>query len=72
MEKNKVKILVLGLLLSLPALNNPCTTSYGLGGEVELCIENNDPETPFFLYDQNENDTWIELFHEGELEDYEE
>ena len=67
MEKNKIKVLCLGLLLSLSTLISPCTTSYGLGGDVELCIEDNEHETPYFLYgEENENDTWMQLFHEGE------
>ena len=67
MEKNKIKVLCLGLLLSLSTLISPCTTSYGLGGDVELCIEDNEHEVPYFLYgEENENDVWMQLFHEGE------
>ncbi len=67
MEKNKIKGLCLGLLLSLSTLISPCTTSYGLGGDVELCIEDNEQEVPCFLYgEDNENDMWMQIFHEGE------
>jgi predicted small secreted protein len=70
MKKNKIKTLCLGFLLSLSTSLSPCITSYGLGGDVELCIEDNEHETPYFLYDESdENSPWMELFHEGE--DYE-
>ena len=71
MEKNKIKALCLGFLLSLSTPLSPCTTSYGLGGDVELCIEDtNEDGMPYFLYgEENENDAWMELFQEGE--DYE-
>ena len=71
MEKNKIKVLYLSVLLCLSTLMHPCITSYGLGGEVELCIEDNEHATPYFLYDEkdNENDAWMQLFLEGE--DYE-
>ncbi len=68
MEKNKIKALCLGLLLSLSTPISPCTTSYGLGGDVELCIED-EQETPYFLYSEDyENDGWMQLFHEGDEE----
>ena len=66
MENNKIKAVYLGLLLSLSSLISPCTTSYGLGGEVELCIEDDTQTTPYFLYDGSENDGWMGLFYEGE------
>ena len=69
MEKNKIKMLCLGFLLSLSTVSNPCITSYGLGGDVELCIEDHEKETPYFLYSEDyENDGWMQLFHEGEEE----
>ncbi len=71
MEKNKIKALCFGLLLSLSTVISPCTTSYGLGGDVELCIEENETETPFFVYN-DENNIWMELFHEKEEENDEE
>lgn len=72
MEKNKVKALCVSFLLTLSTTLTPCITSYGLGGDsVELCIEDNKPETHFSLYDENEDTTWMELFQEGE-ENYEE
>jgi|GEM_PF-4055297 len=70
MEKNKIKGLCLIFLLSLSTQISSCTTSYGVGGEIQLCIDDNEDETPYSLYDEeNENDAWMELFHEGE--DYE-
>ncbi len=67
MEKNKIKVLCLGLLLSLSTVISPCITSYGLGGDVELCVEENENETPYFLYGEDDgNSVWMEIFCEGE------
>jgi len=72
MEKNKVKVLYFGLLLTFSTFINPCITSYGLGGDsVELCIQDNETDSPFSLYFEGKNNAWMELFHEGE-ESYEE
>ena len=61
MEKNKIKALCLGLLLSLSTFISPCITSYGTGGDVELCIEDNENEVSYFLDDEDNEDLWMEL-----------